>query len=109
MSEPITVDAIDTHFTPARADDVYTVLLDGEAVLLDEGENRLHLLNHTATLAWQLFDGEATLDELATDVSAELDVGHDVVLADLLTITCHLGDEGLLVGVARKPEPGCPD
>jgi hypothetical protein len=98
--------AVDAGFAPRRADAVYTAVLDGEAVLLDERADRLHLLNHTATLAWQLFDGEATLDDLAAEISAELEVAHGEVLADLLAITRHLGDEGLLDGVARKPEGG---
>ena len=97
---------IDSNFAPRRGEDVHTVVLDGEAVLLDERENRLHLLNHTATLLWQLYDGEASLAELASDVSAELGVDHDTVLADLLTITRHLGAEGLLVGVVADWERG---
>ena len=96
MLEPITVGAIDASFAPRCSTHVYAVMLDGEAVLLDEAVNRLHLLNHTATLLWQLFDGEATLTELATELSEELGAAPDVVLADLLTIARHLGDEGLL-------------
>jgi len=95
---------IDEGFAPRRGADVHTVVLDGEAVLLDERENRLHLLNHTATLLWQLYDGEASLAELATDVSAELAVDRDTVLADLLTITRHLGAEGILDGVVADRE-----
>ena len=94
------------NFAPRRGDDVHTVVLDGEAVLLDERENRLHLLNHTATLLWLLYDGEASLAELANDVSAELGVDHDTVLADLLAITGHLAAEGLLDGAVAGRDGG---
>ncbi len=40
-------DQIDEHVAPARGSEVFTVELDGEAVLLDEAADRLHLLNHT--------------------------------------------------------------
>ena len=46
---------IDDGFAPTRAPSAYTVELDGEAVLYDEVADRLHLLNHTATLLWTLF------------------------------------------------------
>lgn len=97
-------DAPSADARPRRAAPVHTVVLDGEAVLLDQQENRLHLLNHTATLAWQLFDGEATLHELARDISAELGVDREAVLADLVGVTRSLGAEGLLEGVAADRE-----
>lgn len=84
------------HTAPARGDRVYAVVLDGEAVLLDERENRLHLLNHTATLLWQLYDGVATLDELAGEISDELQLDRDAVSQDLVAVTRHLAEEGLL-------------
>ncbi len=95
-------EGIDAGSAPERADAVYTVVLDGEAVLLDEGEDRLHLLNHTATLLWQLYDGAATLAELADDISEELGIARDEVLADLIGMSRHLAREGLLAGYARE-------
>src|SRR3954451_7019273 len=87
---------IGANFAPARHGTVFTVELDGESVLLDEDRNRLHHLNHTATLLWLLFDGETSLDQLADELSAELGVPKGTVLADALAVTRHLGDEGLL-------------
>ena len=91
---------LDAQATPARGDHVYTVVLDGEAVLLDERENRLHLLNHTATLLWQLYDGVTTLAQLAEEISDELALERDhereAVLDDLVAVTRHLAEEGLL-------------
>ena len=95
-------DQIDELFAPARAATTYSVEIDGEAVLLDEQENRLHLLNHSAALLWACFDGHAAVGELATELSEELRVPYDIVLADTLAIVRHLGDEGLLEGVRRS-------
>jgi Coenzyme PQQ synthesis protein D (PqqD) len=98
--------SVGPEWAPARGDSVFTVAMEGEAVLLDEHGNRLHHLNHTAALLWLLFDGHTTLDELAAELSAELGAEKKVVLADVIGITRHLGDEGLLDGVARAPDEG---
>jgi Coenzyme PQQ synthesis protein D (PqqD) len=92
---------IGAEFVPVRSADVYTVAIDGEAVLLDEDENRLHLLNHSAALLWSCFDGHATVHDLAFELSEELDHGYDTLLADTLTIVRDLGREGLLAGVRK--------
>jgi hypothetical protein len=104
VADPVSTHSIDGGFAPMRGEHVHTVVLDGQGVLLDEQENRLHLLNVTATLLWQLYDGATTLDELATDLSTEIGGDHAAILADLVAISRHLGAEGLLQGVA--PERG---
>jgi len=90
---------IDEGFIPARSGAVYEVEIDGEAVLLDEAANRLHLLNETGTLVWACFDGVATVGEIVTDLSDELGQPRDLVLADTLAVTRRLADEGLLAGI----------
>ena len=86
----------DTEFVPTRSASVYTVEIDGEAVLLDEAANRLHHLNHTAALLWACFDGHAQVHELAQEIAEELDLPFDEVLADTTAIVEHLRVEGLL-------------
>ena len=54
-----TAGSLDAEFVPARGALVYSVEIDGELVLLDEHEDRLHHLNPTASLLWSCFDGEA--------------------------------------------------
>jgi hypothetical protein len=95
MTEP-RAQQVDEHAVPARADAVYTVELDGEAVLLDESEERLHLLNHTATMVWLCLDGHATVADVASDLSDELGAPYDTVLADTLTVVRTFASEGLL-------------
>jgi hypothetical protein len=99
-----TADEIDAAFAPARAPAVYTVEIDGEAVLLDEEVNRLHHLNHTATLLWACFDGDTPLALLATEISEELGLPYESVLSESLAAVRELGREGLLDGVPADPE-----
>jgi hypothetical protein len=92
---------IDAAFVPARADTVYSVAIDGEAVLLDESVNRLHHLNHTAALLWTCFDGEASIATIVGEISDELGLEEQQVLESSIDVVRHLGAEGLLAGVPR--------
>lgn len=97
---------LDGNTAPARALTVYTVELDGEAVLLDEQRDRLHLLNHTATLLWSLYDGATTLADLAIQIADELGVDRQLVLDDLVATSRHFDGEGLLEGHERTATAG---
>ena len=96
---------IDDSFAPARDPNTYTVELDGEAVVLDETEQRLHLLNHSASLLWAVFDGHATVGELAAEIATELSLPADTVLDDARRVVRDLADEGLLDGIAATDPP----
>jgi hypothetical protein len=93
-------------FVPVRSSDTYVVELDGEAVVLDERANRLHLLNHTATLVWKCLDGAIDVGGLAQEIGEVLDVPIDDVLVDTLAIVRQLGAEGLLEGVEASERQG---
>jgi hypothetical protein len=80
----------------ARSAAVYAVVVDGEAVLLDEGSQRLHHLNPAATLVWECLDGRTTVAALAREISDELGEPFDGVLRDTLAIVADLDAEQLL-------------
>jgi hypothetical protein len=79
-----------------RAAAVHTVEVDGEAVLLDEARNRLHLLNRTGTLVWACLDGASSVAEIVADLSEGLGVPYALALRDTLAVIDHLAEEGLL-------------
>ena len=62
---------------PSARPTVYAVTVDGEAVLLDEVSDRLHHLNAPAALVWACLDGQATVGELARELSDELGEPYD--------------------------------
>jgi hypothetical protein len=97
VDEPPTIDAA---FAPARAAAVYTVDLDGEAVLLDEDRNRLHHLNRSAALLWACFDGDASIAVLVREISEELNLPEEELLVTSLEVVRDLAAEGLLAGIA---------
>lgn len=96
------IPALDEDFVAAPASAVHTVEIDGEAVLLDETRERLHLLNASATLVWQCFDGQATLGEIVSDLSDVLDEPREQVLVDTIAVTQRLVGEGLVAPPARS-------
>lgn len=59
---------------PAVRQDVVVVELDGEAVIYDESNGHIHHLNPTATIVFNLFDGTATVKELAGLIAGEYDI-----------------------------------
>jgi hypothetical protein len=104
MSELRSSDTLDGEFVPVRSPDAYVIELDGEAVVLDERANRLHLLNHTATVIWNCLDGVVDVRGLALDIGEVLGLPIHQVLADTLTVVRDLGAEGLLDGVEPVEE-----
>jgi hypothetical protein len=105
MSEVRSPDTLGEEFVPVRSPDAYVVELDGEAVVLDERANRLHLLNHTATLIWNCLDGVVDVRGLALEIGDETGLPVDQVLTDTLAVVRDLGAEGLLDGVEPIEEP----
>jgi coenzyme PQQ synthesis protein D (PqqD) len=99
-------DVIDQTLVPVRSAAVYAVEIDGEAVLLDQDNGRLHLLNATGALVWACLDGVSTLGEIVADLSAGLDVPYSDALADSMAIVRDLGEKGLLAAPVRGGHPG---
>ena len=96
---------IDAAFVPLPRPDVTAVILDGEAVLLAEGASSAYYLDELATLVWNTFDGEATLDELAVDFADVFVAELETVRSDIVTLTQNIGRAGLLEGIAYEPPP----
>ncbi len=78
---------------------VYTVELDGEAVLLDEFRNRLHHLNSSAALLWSCFDGVTSIAVLAHEISEAVGLPEREVLDTSIEVVRNLASEGLLDGI----------
>ena len=92
-------------FVARRAPSTHTVEIDGEAIVLDEHQNRLHLLNASATLVWTCCDGSGTLAEIAHDLAVAVDSTPQQLVTEVVALARTLGAEGLLDGVAAAPGP----
>jgi len=66
--------------TPARAHDVYSVVVDGRAVLYTPEPHRLIELDETQTLWWVLLDG-TPFEQIVDEVAQETAIAHAEVVA----------------------------
>jgi PqqD family protein of HPr-rel-A system len=84
--------------------DLSFVPIDGEAILYDPESVRLHHLNPSAALIFQLCDGSGTVKELAKDIAEELGLPQDEILRQVRQVVGHFKHSGILDGKRRKAE-----
>ena len=67
-------------------------------VLYDEATGTMCVLSPAATVVWCCFDGDATLGEIAADVSDAYGTGLAGVLDELHALARALAENGMLEG-----------
>jgi hypothetical protein len=97
--------AITEQFVGRPAPGVETVMVEGEALLLDEHRRLSHALNSTAALVWQCFDGDATLGEITLDIADALGLDQHQVAVDTSAIAAQLVELGVVVMADAEPAP----
>jgi hypothetical protein len=80
--------------------------VDGETVLYDEVQKKVHVLSPTATLVWSGIDGRTSLQQIARDLSQSFGEALPVVRSDVLELARDLMERGLITaaGSADGPE-----
>jgi peroxiredoxin len=101
---PILPVDIDGSFVPCARADVASVLVGGEVALgrIAPGTSYLQTgaLNRSASVIWQCFDGDASIEEIARDIADVYGADLAAVTADVRTVACDVGAAGFLAGVA---------
>jgi hypothetical protein len=98
---------IGPDFAPKPRDSVSSSRFDNEVLLVDGDTGRIHVLNSTAAIVWECFDGEVTLEELAAELADAFRAPLETVQADTFAMTRELGRLRLLDGVSLPaPEAG---
>lgn len=80
-----------------RAEGVTEHTVDGELVLYDPVRQRVHVLNASAAVIWQLCDGTRTRNDFATALAWAWPEARSDFHADVADILRELEAEGLLV------------
>ena len=101
---PATWPASDAELVPRRRKGVHGVELDDESVLYDDRNDRLHLLNWSASAVWWALDGTSSVDDLTNDLARRFHAERDAMRSDVLTLLGVLG-EMQLVEAVRSPSP----
>lgn len=96
---------------PTVQPQVASIELDGELVLYDERDHRLHQLGGVGSVIWPFLDGRTSLDELVVDLAAAFEVPEAQVRADLTELLQALAAEGLVAvdGVVDRELPVADD
>ena len=92
------------HDEPLRSHPALaSVELDGEVVVYDERDHRIHQLDRIGSIIWPWLDGTATIEELAADLADAFDAPLEEVRADLAALVEELQDKQLLADEDEPP------
>ena len=89
--------------TPRPSDDVVAREIDGELLIvpltagIGDMEDQLYTLNETGRAIWDRLDGQHTLGQVVSELSAEFDDPEDVLSADVLGLVDELLQRKILV------------
>jgi PqqD family protein of HPr-rel-A system len=89
---------------PKVRTDLTFVQIDHEAILYDPESVRLHHLNPSAALIFQLCDGSGTVEELARDIAEELGLPENDILQQVQQVVGHFEHSGILDGQPKQAE-----
>jgi hypothetical protein len=81
---------------PRARPDVTARAVDGEAVLLDRANGRVHQFNRTASFVWSRLDGHASPQDVAVAVAEAFDVDAETASRDVAALVEQLRTLGLL-------------
>ena len=82
---------------PRQVPNVVSRVVDGEAVLVHLGQNKIRVLNPVGARLWELADGQLAVSEIAQRIVAEYQVELGRAQADALAFYDDLVERGVLV------------
>ncbi len=82
---------------PQRREELSQRLVAGERVVLDPHTKAMHQLNITATIVWELCDGQHTVAQIAQKLVQRFEIAEDLALSDVTDTVARFQDEGLLI------------
>lgn len=81
---------------PSQGKEILFRRIEDEGILYQVQENRIHSLNSTALLIWELCDGEHSSEEIAARIVSVYKVEPEKALEDVATTLKQLEELGLL-------------
>jgi PqqD family protein of HPr-rel-A system len=87
---------VDDRYVPRKRADVLELDMGDGVILYDHSSSLVHHLSPSASLIWQLCDGDADLGSLAAEVSDELGVNAEQARTDLAVLIHELDALGLV-------------
>ena len=82
---------------PTRRAEFEERIVEGEMVVMDKESEQIHQLNQTASLIWQLCDGEHDQQQIAEELAATFEVDTETAQHDVADTLKKLEEIGLLL------------
>jgi hypothetical protein len=97
--------AVATEYAPRKRVDVLELDM-GDGIVLYDPESRLvHHLNPSASLLWNLSDGDTSVEQLARETSEELHLELSEVREQFVGLVAEMGALGLLDDMNDTSDP----
>jgi hypothetical protein len=77
--------------------DVSSRIVDGEVVVLDHTNERIHQLNATAGFVWNRLDGKISVERVAAELTKHFNVDERRALKDVRRIVAQLQQLELII------------
>jgi len=90
-------------YVPRKRTGVLELDLGDGVILYDDSSTLVHHLSPSASVIWQLCQGDASVETLATEVAEELGHEREQVLADITALVAELDALGLVDDAAEAP------
>ena len=87
---------VDQDYVPKKAADVLELDMGDGFILYNHDSSLVHHLNPSASVIWQICEGEAALSQLATEVAEEYSLMRENVLTELRGLIAELDALGLV-------------
>ena len=90
-------------------DEVAAKVMDGEAIMINVSNGTYYSMDGVGGLIWDLVDGERTLADIASAISAHYEANPEQVWSDLQRLTAELLEEDLIRVSEAAVGPGGDD
>lgn len=70
--------------------------VDGELIILDKDNNKIHQLNAVASFIWQMIDSGSDFDEVLKQLVSEYDIDEQSANTDLMNVIRQFKDLNLI-------------
>ena len=91
---------------PRKRESLHVRDIEGETVVLDPENERMHTLNPTAAFIFDAVDGERTIEDIWKHVAAYFEIDPDVAERDTREVMRQFGELNLVSGLADSTPTG---
>ena len=90
---------------PRKGESLHVRDIEGETVVLDPENERMHTLNPTAAFIFEAVDGERTIEEIWKHVAAYFEIDPEIAERDTRAALRQFSELQLVSGLAEPVDP----